>query len=85
MGGENMKKYNYQHTDIFGWFDTQSEQICAEMVLKYPNGHFVEIGAFMGKSTSYIAQEIQRKEKNITFDVIDHFQGSEDHQSMLLG
>lgn len=74
------------HHSIYGWFDTQSEQICAEMIMKYPDGSvFVEIGAFMGKSTCYIAQEIKRKNKQIQFDVIDHFQGSSEHKTMLQG
>lgn len=72
------------HTKIDGWFDTQSEQVCAEMVLKYPDGsHFVEVGAYMGRSTCYIGQEIIRKEKKIKFDVIDHFKGSPEHQEFL--
>jgi len=74
------------HHSVYGWFDTQSEQVCAEMVMKYPNGSlFVEIGAFMGKSTCYIAQEIKRKNKEIEFHVIDHFCGSPEHEQMLKG
>jgi len=71
------------HHKIFGWFSTKGEQVCAEMVMKYPDGSlFVEVGTFMGKSACYIAQEIKRKNKKIEFHVIDNFKDNENKQKL---
>ena len=40
--------------------------------------HFVEVGAFKGKSAAYMAELIQASRKDITFDVVDHWEGSPD-------
>ena len=51
------------------------------MVKKFSSGsHFVEIGSFLGKSSVYMAVEIIKSEKDIKFDCIDHWQGSEEHE-----
>ena len=39
------------------------------------NGIFVELGAYKGKSTSFIVTEIINKNKNIKFYTVDTFQG----------
>lgn len=75
-----MKTYK----DIFGWFNNQGEQLYNEMVTNYPNGsHFVEIGCFMGRSATCMAQLIKFHNKSIRFDAIDHFKGSDEHQELL--
>ena len=38
--------------------------------------HFVEVGAFLGKSASFMAVEIINSGKQIIFDVVDTFEGS---------
>ena len=38
--------------------------------------HFVEIGAWFGRSTAYLAVEIKNRRKNIRFDVIDTWKGA---------
>lgn len=47
--------------------------------------HFVEVGAFKGKSAAFMAVEIANSGKDIIFDVVDTFEGSvtvpEEHQS----
>jgi predicted O-methyltransferase YrrM len=74
------------HKDITGWFDVASEHVYRTAVDRFgDNSHFVEIGAYMGQSSCFMAQEIKRQNKKITFDVIDHFIGSEEHQTMLKG
>jgi len=62
---------------IQGWFD--SPDLYSRMVDKYPNGHFVEVGAWLGQSTRYMANAIKKRNHNITFDVVDHFKGDPDH------
>jgi predicted O-methyltransferase YrrM len=72
------------HKEITGWFDVASEHVYRTAVDRFPSGsHFVEIGAYMGQSSCFMAQEIKRQNKQITFDVIDHFVGSEEHQVAL--
>ena len=64
------KEHIYQ--DISGWFDF--EDIYSEMVNKYDNALFVELGAAWGKSSSYMAVEIAKSKKNIRFDVVDKWE-----------
>ena len=61
------------------WF-TYKEMYSA-MVKRFPSGsHFVEIGAWKGKSAAYMGVEIVNSGKNIRFDTVDTFQGSVEHQ-----
>jgi predicted O-methyltransferase YrrM len=62
-----------------GWFDFEDVYIFAVNVA--PDiAHFVEVGAFLGKSTSFMAVEIAKSKKDIRFDVVDTWQGSIEHQ-----
>ena len=55
---------------VEGHFDFQG--IYNAMVNHAPTqAHFVEVGAWKGKSTSYMAVEIARSGKSITFDSVD--------------
>ena len=74
------------HKEIFGWFDANAEKFYSMMIDRFPDGsRFLEIGAYMGQSTCFMAQEIKRKNRRICFDCIDHFKGNEDHQNQLAG
>jgi predicted O-methyltransferase YrrM len=69
------KKYNIRdfesYKDIPGWMN-DTEIIYKEMVDKAQDGdHFVEIGTFLGQSTSYMAELIKKSKKKISFDAID--------------
>jgi len=71
---------NMQHfyKNIQGWF--RFHDIYKFMVDNAVDGsHFVEIGAWLGQSTSFMAVEIINSGKNIRFDVIDSFEGSQEH------
>lgn len=62
---------------IQGWFNFQP--LYQETINNATHEqHFVEVGAWKGKSTSYMAVEIVNQNKNITFDVIDTWEGSQD-------
>ena len=51
------------------------------MVGRFESGaHFVEVGTFLGKSAIYMAVEIINSGKNIKFDCVDHWLGSEEHR-----
>jgi hypothetical protein len=63
------------YSTIPGWFNFQN--IYSEMVQRFPNGsHFVEIGAWFGCSTAYMAVEIANSGKLIWFDTVDTWEGS---------
>lgn len=70
---KNIIEHFYNNID--GWFDFQP--VYTSMVEKFgDNSLFVEIGAWLGKSTAYMAVEIANSKKNIKFDVIDTWEGS---------
>ena len=75
---EKIKEKNvieHFYNNIEGWFDFQP--VYTSMVEKFgDNSLFVEIGAWLGKSTAYMAVEIANSKKNIKFDVIDTWEGS---------
>lgn len=45
------------------------------------SAHFVEVGAWKGKSSSYMAVLIANSQKNIKFDVVDTWKGSPEHKN----
>jgi hypothetical protein len=67
------------YNKIHGWFDFQN--LYTKMVNDHAdNSHFVEVGAFYGKSAAYMAVEIANSGKKIQFDVVDTWRGSPEHQ-----
>lgn len=73
-----MKKIEHFYQRIQGWFDYQD--IFSDVVNKFgDNSHFVEIGAWKGCSTSFMAVEIANSGKKIQFDCIDTWNGSEEN------
>ena len=72
---------NHFYTQIPGW-PNELPQIYAAMVSKFPdNSHFVEVGAWKGASTVAMAVEIVNSGKKIRFDVVDTWQGSDEHKT----
>ena len=66
----------HKYHTIVGWFNF--DELYRKAVAHFPDGaHFVEVGAWMGRSTSYMATEILNSHKDIRFDVVDHFRGSD--------
>jgi hypothetical protein len=64
------------YKNIPGYFDY--EDVYAEVVKNAKDGHhFVEIGAWYGQSTAFLAVEIINSNKKIKFDVVDTWKGSE--------
>ena len=63
---------------IYGFCDYVG--LYKKVVKIFPSGsHFVEVGAFLGKSAVFMAVEIINSGKRIKFDCIDHWKGSEEH------
>lgn len=74
---------NHYYWQIEGWFSGPQLDTYSEMVKNAKDGaHFVEIGAWKGKSTSFMGVEIANSGKKIKFDTVDTFRGSEEHQNM---
>lgn len=63
---------------IDGWFNFQGIY-GSQVALANDGAHFVEVGAWLGKSTSFMAVEIINSDKKIQFDVVDTWKGSTEH------
>jgi len=74
------EKQNIPHffQEIEGWF-TYADLYYSMVKRAEEGAHFVEVGAWLGKSAAYLATEIHNSGKNIKFDVVDHFWGSDEH------
>ena len=60
------------------WFDFSD--IYSYVVDNFTDGsHFVEVGSWKGRSSSFMAVEIINSKKNINFDCIDTWEGSIEH------
>lgn len=71
---------NHIYQNIEGWFDFPN--LYSFIVEQSPNdAKFVEVGSWLGKSSSYMAVEIANSKKNISFHCVDTWQGSEEHSS----
>lgn len=65
------------YKDIQGWFDNEKlYQIALDSISE--SGHFVEVGAWKGKSAFYMMELIDRSNKDIKFDVVDMWVGTEE-------
>lgn len=63
---------------IEGWFDFSN--LYSFIVEKSPrNAKLVEVGSWLGKSSSYMAVEIANSNKNINFYCVDTWKGSSEH------
>lgn len=63
--------------NIHGYFNFN--HLYDEMVAKFPLGsHFVEVGCWLGRSCCYMGVEIINSGKDIKFDCIDNWVGSEE-------
>ena len=68
------------HNDVYGFSQGDMFALYKKMVERFNSGsHFVEVGAFLGKSAVFMGVEIINSGKNIKFDCVDHWQGSEEH------
>jgi len=80
------KSYTVKHIPHFyekidGFFNDHDFIFLRKMLEKFSGpSHFVEIGSYKGRSSSYMAVEIVNSGKSITFDCVDTWQGSEEHQ-----
>jgi predicted O-methyltransferase YrrM len=75
-----LEKLQPEFNEIPGWFSYQ--QLYDEVVDELPNNaNIVEVGAWFGKSTNYLANKIKESGKTINFTTIDTFKGSLDEET----
>jgi beta-1,4-mannosyl-glycoprotein beta-1,4-N-acetylglucosaminyltransferase len=76
----NILQHYYESVE--GFFRYGDTVFYKEIIDRF-NGpaHFVEIGSFKGRSSSFMAVEIANSKKNIIFDCIDTWEGSPEHQA----
>ena len=68
-----------EFNEIPGWFSYQN--IYEQMVESAKGGEtFVELGAWFGKSTNYLATKIRESKKNIKFTAIDTWKGTDNEE-----
>jgi len=68
--------------NVQGFFGPEDFGFYKMMVEQAPSiAHFVEVGSFKGRSSSFMAVEIINSKKQIRFDCVDTWQGSEEHQA----
>jgi Methyltransferase domain len=66
---------------IDGFFDSGDFGFYRMVVAMSPQiAHFVEIGSFKGRSSSFLAVEIANSRKKIKLDCVDTWLGSSEHQ-----
>lgn len=71
---------DHYYYKIHGWF--VQENLFTQMVLScndLDEYHFVEIGSWKGKSSTYMGVEIINSGKRIKFDCVDTWEGSKEH------
>ena len=69
------------YEDVYGFSGVDLFALYKKMVSMFDSGsHFVEVGAFLGRSAVFMAVEIINSGKNIKFDCVDHWEGSEEHR-----
>jgi predicted O-methyltransferase YrrM len=75
-------KLPHFHDDISGWFDFAPfyARLARELP---PGGHMVEVGAWYGKSTAFLAVELINSRKPFALDVVDHWMGSKQEAELL--
>lgn len=75
-------KINHNYTSLEGWFNMEKQYL--ELLDNVPEGGvFVELGAYKGKSTSFIVTEINNQNRNIKFHTIDTFEGDSGSNDVL--
>ena len=68
---------NHFYENIQGWFSYP--HIYSKVVAEATSpAHFVEVGAWKGRSSAYMAVEIINSKKDIKFDVVDTWKGSDE-------
>lgn len=68
-------------TEVFGWFEYQ--HLYDQMLEKYDDCKFAEVGCFFGKSAIYLGQRIEGLKKNIQVVCVDLWPNKEELECFL--
>lgn len=78
LNGKTYMEHFYHLTEGEDWFTYPN--LYTQIVRIAPDkAHFVEVGVWKGRSAAFIAVEIINSKKSITLDLVDTWQGSEEH------
>jgi predicted O-methyltransferase YrrM len=67
------------YQSIEGWFDFDDiYELALRRCSARKSARFVEVGAYKGRSTCYMAERLAETGLDITFDVVDTFEGDDD-------
>ena len=77
---DNFDKLTHYYENVDGWFYRNDTLFYKQIIDHFESGHFVEIGSYKGRSSSFMGVEIALSGKDIKFDCIDTWLGSEEHQ-----
>lgn len=69
------------YQNVEGWFYPNDTMFYKQIINQFDSGKFVEVGSYKGRSSCFMAVEIARSGKDIRFDCIDTWEGSEEHQA----
>lgn len=71
------------YEELYGFFNFPTVyKLAVSRIPDNMNGHFVEVGSFAGKSSAFMAVEIINSGKNIKFDCVDTWEGSDEHNTL---
>jgi hypothetical protein len=68
----------FHYLSISGWFDFENIYELALRRSGSKPAHFVEVGAYKGRSSCYMAERIRETGLKVRFDVVDTFSGDQD-------
>jgi hypothetical protein len=74
----NLEKIMKNSNEIEGWFNYSETFDFLINSIPEGNGTFLEGGAWLGKSSSYLCDKVQSLSKNINVIVVDTWKGSKD-------
>lgn len=78
LGGQRTMPHFYHLTEGENWFTYP--QLYNQIVAAAPDkAHFVEVGVWKGRSAAFMAVEIINSGKIIQLDLVDTWEGSEEH------
>ncbi len=85
IASQHLTKAHFLKKDIPGWFGYSN--FYDEISKDFHDGYkVVEVGAWLGRSTAYLANKVKQSKKKVDFHTIDTWKGSlneSDHQSFV--
>jgi beta-1,4-mannosyl-glycoprotein beta-1,4-N-acetylglucosaminyltransferase len=81
FGKTSRKFITHYYQNVEGFFRQEDIQFYKKVIDSFDGpAYFVEVGSYKGRSSCYMAVEIANSGKQIQFDCVDTWKGSEEHQ-----